>query len=443
MADLRSTLRAEKWLLAIVGLAIAVRVAAILWLSDTVPFSDGAYYELAARKLLANWRFFFDREQVEYYGKLGWWPPLYPAFISLVYRVAGVNHRIIPWAQVLLGALVCGFVQRIGRRAGGPMVGNVAASLVALDPTYVFATNLFASENLYAAWFAGGLWLAGKPWAQRRFPIGAGIAFGLGALTRAIGIGVPLVVALARWRAFPSRRSWARASAWLVVSSILTIAPWTLRNMLVTGSPALVCFGGGLNFYFGHNEVQLGYRDLETTPMSHLATQAAIDREGYRLGLQCLAGNPFGFLTRGVRKLGALFGPPGYAPHDNSAILLPEGWENDPEKSRVANELRARQRAKNYWLDGLFTQLATAHSYLLLLGAIVAVARARRHLPPELQACAWLVVYWIGAHVMFWAQPRFRYPAEIPLALLAAFAVTLFLPGRRAASQEFSIGPSG
>ncbi len=431
MMNLRHHLRAERWFVAIVGVAIVVRVAVVVWLADTVPFSDGAYYELAARKLLANWRFFFDRSEVEYFGKLGWWPPLYPAFISFIYRIAGANHRVIPWAQVLLGALVCGLVQRIGRRAGGPVVGNVAASLVALDPTYVFAANLFASENLYAGWFAAGLWLAGKPSLRRYLPVMAGVAFGLGALTRAIGVGVPFVVALGRWRGSASLRVWPRAATWMVVASLLTVAPWTLRNMLVAGSPALVCFGGGLNFYFGHNDVQLGYRDLATTPMSHLATQAAIDREGYRLGLQCLATNPLGFVTRGVLKVRALFAPPAYAPHENSAILLPEGWQTDPEKGRIAADLRARQRAKNRWLDGLFTQLATVHSYLLLLGAVVAVARGWRHLPAELRTCVWLVLYWIAAHVVFWGQPRFRYPAEIPLALLAAFAVTLFLPRPR------------
>ncbi len=436
MANLGPKLRAEKWLLIIVGVAIAARAAVVVWLADTVPYSDGAYYELAARKLLANWQFFFDRSQVESYGKLGWWPPLYPAFISFVYRLAGVNHRVIPWAQVLLGALVCVFVQRIGRRAGGPATGNIAAALVALNPTYIFATNLFASENLYAAWFACGLWLAGKPWTRRRIPVGAGIAFGLGALTRAVGVGVPFVIALARWRAFPSRRAWARSVGWMVVASLLTIAPWTVRNLVVAGSPALVCFGGGLNFYFGHNDVQLGYRDLTDTPMSHLTTQAAIDREGYRLGLQCLAANPFGFVTRGALKVGALFGSPGYAPHDNSAILLPDGWQTDPEKGRIATDLRARQRAKNHWLDGLFTPLSAAYSYVLLLGAIVAVGRGWRRMPPELRTCVWLVVYWIAAHVVFWAQPRFRYPTEIPLALLTAFAVTLFLPQRRGAKHS-------
>lgn len=415
--------RIDPVLIAILALAFVVRAAAVAWLSDTVPHSDGAYYHLAAQKFLADWRFPFDRAQVEYFGKLGWWPPLYPAFMTLVYRFAGVDPRAVSWVQVALGTAVCAFVYAIGRRAAGRRAAQVAALLVAINPTYVFLTNIIASENLYVFWLAAGLWLAGLPWARRRVPVSAGIVFGLGALTRAVGVAVPVVLALARRRQYTTRRAWWIASAWMVGASALTIAPWTLRNALVAGSPALVCFGGGLNFYFGHNHVALGYRDLKDTPMSQLTTQAAIDREGYRLGLEYLGRNPLGFITRGVRKVGALFGSPGYAPHENSAIMLPEGWNTDPERGRIAAELRARQRAKNRWLDGLFTTWGAVHSWFLLAGGAAAVWLGRKTLPPDLVSAVWLTGYWIAAHAVFWAQPRFRYPLEIPLALLTAFAV--------------------
>jgi asparagine N-glycosylation enzyme membrane subunit Stt3 len=40
---------------------------------------------------------------------------------------------------------------------------------------------------------------------------------------------------------------------------------------------------------------------------------------------------------------------------------------------------------------------------------------------------AWVGVYWVGAHIVFWAQPRFRYALEVPMAILASFAlITLF-----------------
>ena len=416
-------MKTDRTLVAILAVALALRLGAVLWLSDTVPHSDAAYYHLAAQKMAADWKFPFDRSQVEFYGKLGWWPPLYPAFLSLLYRLFGVHHRVAVFVQAVLGTLVVGLVHRIAKRAGGRSTANIAASLVAIDPTYIFLTNILASENLFVAWMCLGLWWAGPAWTSpsRRFAVLGGIAFGLGALTRAIGLLVPFVtVAAARPRA-ASRRAWLVTAAWLVGGSALTIAPWTLRNALVAGSPALVCFGGGLNFYYGHNPQATGYRPLEQTPMAALRTQADIDREGYRLGLANLAHSPFGFVSRGVRKVGSLFGSPGYAPHSNSAILLPNGWQTDPNAAQQATALRQRQRAKNVYLDGLYTRLATLHTWLLLVGAALALMRWRR-LPAELRLAVWLCAAWIAAHVVFWAQPRFRYPMEIPLALLAGWA---------------------
>jgi 4-amino-4-deoxy-L-arabinose transferase-like glycosyltransferase len=419
-----------------------LRLAAVLWLSDTVPHSDAAYYHLAAQKMAADWKFPFDRAQVEYYGKLGWWPPLYPASISLVYRAVGVSHRAVVFVQVLLGTLVVALVYGIGARIGGRRLAWVAALLVAIDPTYILWTNILGSENLYVLWLALGLWFlcapwppAGEPghggaWQRYRSLVVAGCMFGLGTLTRAIGALVALVVALASRSRAATRHAWLVGGAVLVGASALVVAPWTLRNQLVAGSPALVCFGGGLNFYFGHNDGPPGYVPLERTPMAQLTTQAAIDHIGYKLGLETLGRNPFGFLTRGAQKAAALFGSPGYAAHENSAILLPDGWQTDPEKERQADAMRARQRAKNVWLDGLLTQIAQLHSWILLAGALVACTRWRR-LPEGLRICAWLCAYWIVAHVVFWAQPRFRYPMEIPMALLAARAFTDVADRRR------------
>ena len=451
--------RRTHWLAwGIIALALVVRLAAVGWLADTVPYSDAAYYHLAAQKMAADWRFAFDRAQAEYYGRLGWWPPLYPAFLSVIYRVTGVDHRAAVFVQALLGALVVALVYRLGRRAAGTWAGAAAALLVALDPTYVFLTNILASENLYVLWLVLGLWFAGR-WlarpatapegrarntaqpapfdaAERRAAILAGVAFGLGALTRAIGLLVPVVVAVAS-RAGAARRRWLIRSAWVVGASALVIAPWTLRNAVVAGSPALVCFGGGLNFYFGHNPSGLGYRDLAQTPMSKLGSQAAIDAMGYRLGFEHLGRAPLGFFTRGVRKVGELFGSASYAPHSNSAIMLPDGWQTDPVKRQQAEALRARQRDKNRWLDGLFSQLANLHTILLGLGTLAACLRWRR-LPAELRVLVWLCLYWIGAHIVFWAQPRFRYPMEIPMALLAGFAVSDLLRRTPAAARRAS-----
>ena len=59
-------------LLGVLLLAFGLRLAAVLWLSETVPFSDYRYYHMAAEKIVEDWGFFFDSSQVEYYGRFGW-----------------------------------------------------------------------------------------------------------------------------------------------------------------------------------------------------------------------------------------------------------------------------------------------------------------------------------------------------------------------------------
>ena len=426
----------RRWVLAaILGGAAVLRLTTVLWLADTVPYTDYAYYDMAGAKVADDPGFFFDASQVEYYGKFGWWPPLYPFFVGGLYALFGANHRLVVFAQVVLGVLVCWLVFRLGRRLGGESTGLVAAALVAVDPTYVFATNLLASENLFVLWLALGLLLVTRSELNRGTLAGAGVLFGVAALTRATGLVLPAITVPWLRPRLPSRIAWLRASAWLLGACAITIAPWTLRNAIVVGSPALVCFGGGLNFYFGHNDAGIGYRDLSTTPMAELRTQADIDREGYRRGLAHIGADPLGVVIRSGKKVVDLFGVPRYAPHDNTAILLPDGWRSDPAAARAAEALRARQRAKNRLLDGPFTWLAMAHSVVILAGALFAVGRWRR-----LGSAARLLVYlclgWIGAHVVFWAQPRFRYPMEIFLILLAALAMTQ----RRASRPTAAVG---
>jgi 4-amino-4-deoxy-L-arabinose transferase-like glycosyltransferase len=415
-------------LVGVLLLGFAVRLAFVLWCDETIPYTDYFYYHEAGRLQAADWTFLLQRDTVERFGKLNWWPPGYPVFLAALYTLAGPDFRLAVLVQVLLGTAVCGLAWGLGRRAAGPGAGVAAGVLAALDPTWIAMTNLMASENLYVAWLGLALWLAGRDATPRRHAW-TGVVLGLGTLTRAIGLGLPLVVAVWMRRRAPSPAVWRRTVVWLLGACALTIAPWTLRNAVVAGTPALVCFGGGLNFYFGHNDDGLGYREVAKTPMAGLADVAAIDRRGWALGLQHLGRHPLGFVTDGVRKIGALFAPPTYALHANSAILVPD-YQSDPRLEPAARAKLARQKAKDEILHGPLALLAAVHSYFILATALFAVVVWRRRLPAELQLAAWVGLYWIAAHVVFWAQPRFRYPMELPLALLAGFALAQ-LAGRR------------
>ena len=396
------------WVLLI---AFTLRLAvAIVW-HDTVPYSDYFYYHEAGRLQAADAQFFFRAENVARFAKLAWWPPGYPWFLGAVYAIAGPSARAAVAVQVVLGTLVCGLVYAIGARAASRRTGLLAALLVAVNPTYVFATNLLASENLAVGWMALGLWWAGRGTAPARSAVLAGIAFAAAALVRAVCAGLALVAAL--WMLRSSR---ARA-AQLTLAFLLVLAPWTVRNAIVAGSPALVCFGGGLNFYFGHNAASPGYRDLAETPFTGMRDPAAVDRLGWRLGLQHVGRDPLGIVTRSGSKLVALFAPSIDLLHALSAVRPPDGAPPGAG-ARIRTD-----RARDAFIRGPATWLSALHTYILLAGALAAVA-AWRTLPPELRLHAFVAGFWILVHVVFWAQPRFRYPMEIPMALLCAHATT-------------------
>ena len=445
----RSTATIDRALWAALLAAALVRAAAVLWLGDTIPYSDYFYYHEAGRMQAADWGFLFRHETVLKFAKLNWWPPGYPLFLAALYSLAGVHFRVAVFAQVVLGVLTCAFVYAFATRAAGRRAGLIATWLIALDPTYVFTCNLIASENLFAPLLALGLWLAVRdapgPGATGRAIVRhfapAGVVLGLATLVRAAGLCVPWVVAVWLWKRTPDhataepsaaatdrahrffRLHPGRVAAVAVLGAFfLTLAPWTARNAFVAGSPALVCFGGGLNFYFGQSVGPLGYRELSTTPLAGLHDVSTIDRRGYALGLSYIAHDPLGFVTRGVRKIGALFAPPTYALHANSAILIPDP-QAQPELAGEAAAKRARQQAKDAVLHGPLAFVAALHTYLLLAGAVFVVWRGSRSgvgLAPELWLAASIVAVWIVVHAVFWAQPRFRYPIEIPMAVLAA-----------------------
>src|SRR5262249_44482685 len=139
---------------------------------------------------------------------------------------------------------------------------------------------------------------------------------------------LPWVVALWARRHAPTRRLGNVAAIAVLGGFFATLAPWTIRNAIVAGAPALVCFGGGLNFYFGHNSGPLGYRELATTPLAGSRDAVEIDRRGWALGWRCVEQDPLGVVTRAWSKLGAFFAPPTSALHANSAILLPDPTTN-------------------------------------------------------------------------------------------------------------------
>ena len=159
------------------------------------------------------------------------YPPLYPFFLSLIWRASPIFPENIPRLMALSAVAMLAFVSLVWlylveRRYAAGWVALTAVAAAALNWRTVVLATATLSEALYAALSVGVLWLAEAKAGTRpgRFhSIVLGIGMGLLVLTRTSGIA--LLVAVVVWHLI--RR---QTSRWLLsfgVASALVLA-WGL-----------------------------------------------------------------------------------------------------------------------------------------------------------------------------------------------------------------------
>jgi hypothetical protein len=245
-----------QWIPFLAGLASSLAT----WqaLGATAPeFGDAADYRAAARALLAGEP--YPREATQPFFRA----PLYPLFLSLLWRLAPEGALALGVAQAALFASTCWLLYRIGVHVHGDEPAALAGALLyAGHPLALMQVPSTQTEVLHTALVGAGmaalsaLLLSGRRanWAA----LGAGVAFGLAALCRptALPIAGALAAGLVLWRrpllGVRAGAAWRYA---LVMGGAagMTILPWTLANARATGYPFLVTDAGGFHLWLGNH----------------------------------------------------------------------------------------------------------------------------------------------------------------------------------------------
>ena len=238
------------WL--VFALALALRVAYIFEADASPLFEhpavDAKTYTHHAQRLAAgNWLGIGE-------GPF-WQPPLYPYFLGAVKVLFPESFfYAVRFVQALLGALVCAMSWWIGRALFNPAVGLLAGIGAALCGPLIFfdgellPASLAAFVDLLALVVLLRVWRRPSRWGF----LGAGVAFGVGALAvptvLTFTVAVPIVLL---WRA-PRRRGliWAGAFA---LGVVLAIAPVAWRNWAIGGDGVGISYNAGINLYIGNN----------------------------------------------------------------------------------------------------------------------------------------------------------------------------------------------
>ena len=338
---------------------------------------------------------------------LVFYPPVYPYFVGALFRRFGSMAAVL-WVQVVLGALLVPVVGRAAARAFGPRASVLATAFTAFYPELVWYPAHYWSETVFLLllWAAIERALAADATSSWRTAAAAGALFGLATLTRELALYlVPLVLL---WMVRPwavgatsvgtrivlSRNRLVGAGA-LLLATVITIAPWTLRNAIVFRAFVPVSTMGGLNLWQGNTTLtHLQIYDL----LAGIDGAVAQDRYCRRLAWETIAG----------RQPGWVF--------EKLAEQMPEFWKAGSE---VLDHLVGRDACGPLAPPRLVViELVLVLPYLAVLAlALVGVVRLR-FTPPAVLLLVLAAAY-NAAHVAAYATTRFRLPVLPVLFMLA------------------------
>lgn len=308
--------RSPAWaLLIIFSASFAVKFGYILTIGgglDTWP-PEGSDSEFYQRMAVAIWRYGFYGYNANSLTTA--MPPGQSVFFALVYATFGPSYAAAKLAQVVVITLAAGLTYFTGRLIFPPAAAFLGALLLAIDPAQAYLSATFLSDGLFIFLMALGLYaltrsvvLPKQPWL---WWVSSGLCFGLAGLVRNQGWLFALALL---GLALLTRGRWvnARAALVTVVTTLLVIAPWTLRNYWVSGGHFIpVSTEGGLTLWSSNNP---SFNWRQPMPMS-LPVYASpsdlseVERDQYyrNRAIDWIIQNPLRFLTIGFQKVIMLY----------------------------------------------------------------------------------------------------------------------------------------
>jgi 4-amino-4-deoxy-L-arabinose transferase-like glycosyltransferase len=243
---------------AVVAVAAAwrlVRLVVVKW-DQPLLLNDSWYYSSQARQLTqGRW---FREILVDHPGAE------HGPLTSLVLAPLSWMDDPVPWQRmgtVVIGVVAVALVGVLGRRIGGETVGLVAAAIAAVYPNLWLNDGLVMSESLATLLVVAALLvlLVTRERLESSDPVGEGsvltgllgpaalfgLLVGLAALTRSeLALFVPLGW-IVLWRSRADLRRVGTMAVMLTAAAVLTVAPWTVFNLVRFENPVLLTTNDG------------------------------------------------------------------------------------------------------------------------------------------------------------------------------------------------------
>jgi hypothetical protein len=268
--------------LGVAAVAVLVRLAFVFILAPLLhmkmgPASPSYYstdgYQEIARMILAKHgvRFAVDAPPTVFRT------PLQPAILAFFYYIANGSEIAVLIQNLLLGAVGCALCALAAQRVFGSRVAVLAGIATAVYPqSIIYSWSIFTETVQF--FFVSLLVLCLVYLFERRtvaWGIISGIALGAAILSKGYLLGFPVVLlpAFLLTKNAKRHRGWGSAIA-LCCAAVVTIAPWTVRNCLLTHKFIPVGTGTGYAYLIG-NEYMRSTSGREGTAKGYIRYDAA------------------------------------------------------------------------------------------------------------------------------------------------------------------------
>jgi 4-amino-4-deoxy-L-arabinose transferase-like glycosyltransferase len=264
--SLRGAFRANRWLLAVLALALVVRVYYLncyFNLPDWDQLTVDNYYHHHWAQSIADGNVFGDTTYFR--------APFYVFCLGFLYAVFGGSlwvARLFGLA-VGLGSIVMTYL--LGRRIFNHKVGLLAALVQSIYPVMVYFEAELLLDPLFTLLLQMTVYrlLVWHDAENTTNAFSTGLFLGLASITRPTAlVFIPFIVVL-RIVFFKKGRLWAKPSAIFVIAVLVVIAPIFVRNLVVAHDPVLIASQGGINLYIGNNEDSDGVSAVLPEPLGH------------------------------------------------------------------------------------------------------------------------------------------------------------------------------
>lgn len=285
-------------------LAFFIRFFAIMNLpaEHQQPKSDAAGYDRLAISLLTTKSYSNANGLPTSYRA-----PLYPLFLASIYSIFGHSYFWVRFIQAILSALLCIIIYLIGEQLFDRKIGFMSSLICVIYLPFVLFSyyggpGFLLTENLFIFLFATSILFLAK---LLRKPstlnaLFSGMFLGLSTLSRPITQLFPLILVV--WLAFFLRLKAKMKLKLLFIicfSFLIVISPWTIRNYLVHNRFVFLTTQSGKLFLAGNNPLAkggwgVGYlKSLKyNQEISKEKDEVTLSRIYLKMGIEHLLANP-------------------------------------------------------------------------------------------------------------------------------------------------------